>query len=436
MPLSVVLDMESQWGTVMIELDDTHSIELQSWFEPANCPETDFPIQNLPFGMYRAIGSNEPFRACTAIGDHVLDLAAVDAVYLDNLNQLAASGRTTWRQLRSNLSQALSDTSRRSQVERFLTPLDQVELGLPVLSRDFTDFFTSYFHAYNAGKLFRPDDPLTPNFKWMPIAYHGRASSIVLSGTSVCRPWGQIMAPDGSQPTFAPSRFVDFETELGFVVGPGTGFGEMVTIDQAEDHLFGVVLLNDWSARDIQAWEYQPLGPFLAKSFATTISPWIVTMEALAPFRVPAFKRFEGDPEPLPHLRSAANDRSGHVSINVEAHITPALGSPQRLSRANYASSYWNPAQLVAHHTSNGCPLNAGDLLGTGTISGPTDDEAGALLELGKMGQTPVALEDGSTRSSLADGDLLTLRGGCEREGFRSIGFGEARGAVKPAVSV
>ena len=189
MPLSVVLDMESQWGTVMIELDDTHSIELQSWFEPANCPETDFPIQNLPFGMYRAIGSNEPFRACTAIGDHVLDLAAVDAVYLDNLNQLAASGRTTWRQLRSNLSQALSDTSRRSQVERFLTPLDQVELGLPVLSRDFTDFFTSYFHAYNAGKLFRPDDPLTPNFKWMPIAYHGRASSIVLSGTAVRRPW-------------------------------------------------------------------------------------------------------------------------------------------------------------------------------------------------------------------------------------------------------
>jgi fumarylacetoacetase len=426
--------MANHWSDAMTEVDHTHAIDLESWFEPANRVKTDFPIQNLPLGMYRIAGSNDAFRACTAIGDHILDLAAVDAVYTENLNELAASGRTTWRQLRSDLSQALSDTSRRSQVERFLTPLDQVELGLPVLSRDFTDFFTSYFHAYNAGKLFRPDDPLTPNFKWMPIAYHGRASSIVLSGTAVRRPWGQIMTPDSSQPTFAPSRFVDFETELGFVIGPGTGFGDAVAIDQAEDHLFGVVLLNDWSARDIQAWEYQPLGPFLAKSFATTISPWIVTMEALAPFRVPAFKRFEGDPPPLPHLRSTANDRSGHVSINVEAHIKPALGSLQRLSRANYSSSYWNPAQLVAHHTSNGCPLNTGDLLGTGTISGPTDGEAGALLELGKMGQTPVVLEDGSTRTSLADGDVLTLRGGCEREGFRSIGFGEAAGAVMPAV--
>jgi len=224
-----------------------------------------------------------------------------------------------------------------------------------------------------------------------------------------------------------------FETELGFVVGPSTELGLSVNIDQAEDHLFGVVLLNDWSARDIQAWEYQPLGPFLAKSFASTISPWIVTLEALAPFRAPAFKRFEGDPAPLAYLTSSKNNRSGHFSINLAAHLKPRGGSLQCLSKANYDTSYWNPAQLVAHQTSNGCPLNAGDLLGTGTISGPAASEAGALLELGKMGQTPVTLENGSTRIALEDGDQLILKGGCMREGYRSIGFGEAAGIVTPA---
>lgn len=430
---SEALDMESHWSDPMIEIDQTHAIDLKSWFEPANRATTDFPIQNLPFGMYRMVGSNDSFRACTAIGDHVLDLAAVDAEYKDNLNKLAGAGRTTWRQLRVALSQALSAVEMRSRIERFLVPMAKVELGLPVLSRDFTDFFTSYFHAYNAGKLFRPDDPLTPNFKWMPIAYHGRASSIIVSGTEVRRPWGQIITPDSANPIFAPSRFLDFETELGFVVGPSTELGLSVNIDQAEDHLFGVVLLNDWSARDIQAWEYQPLGPFLAKSFASTISPWIVTLEALVPFRAPAFKRFEGDPAPLAYLTSSKNNRSGHFSINLAAHLKPRGGSLQCLSKANYDTSYWNPAQLVAHQTSNGCPLNAGDLLGTGTISGPAASEAGALLELGKMGQTPVILENGSTRIALEDGDQLILKGGCVREGYRSIGFGEAAGIVTPA---
>lgn len=417
----------------MTELDHTHDPALQSWVSSANAAETEFPIQNLPFGMYRRCGDTGAFRACTAIGDQVLDLAAVGAEYEGDLNALAAKGRGEWKHLRLALSKALSDASERGRIEGFLLPMGDVELGLPVTPRDYTDFFTSYFHAYNAGKLFRPDDPLTPNFKWMPIAYHGRASSIVVSGNDVRRPNGQTMPPGASEPVFGPSRFVDFENELGLVMGPGNPMGESIPIDQAEDHIFGVVVLNDWSARDVQAWEYQPLGPFLAKSFATTISPWIVTMEALAPFRSPAFKRFGGDPRPLPHLSSPENERSGHLDIMVEARIAPKGADEQRLSGSNYASSYWNPAQLVVHQTSNGCPINPGDILGTGTISGPEPSEAGALLELGKMGATPVMLENGEERIALQDGDRLTLTASCSREGYRSIGFGEASGAVLPA---
>jgi len=415
------------------EIDHTHDSALSSWVESANDAGTDFPIQNLPFGMYRKRGASGPMRGCTAIGDQILDLAAVDAGCGGDLNALAAAGHGEWKRLRHALSKALSATGERDRIEPYLIPLDQVELGLPVTPRDYSDFFTSYFHAYNAGKLFRPDDPLTPNFKWMPIAYHGRASSIVVSGTDVHRPWGQVFTAGASAPEFAPSRFVDFETELGIVIGPGNDMGEAIGIDRAEDHIFGIVLLNDWSARDIQGWEYQPIGPFLAKSFATTISPWIVTMEALAPYRSPAFQRFEGDPAPLPHLASAANERDGHIEINVEAWIEPEGGHIERLSGANYASSYWNPAQLVVHQVSNGCPLAAGDILGTGTISGPEPSEAGALLELGKMGATPVTLADGSQRIALHDGDRLALRGRCMRDGWCSIGFGEASGTVLPA---
>jgi len=419
----------------MTELDHTHDPALQSWVESANRPDAAFPIQNLPFGMYRKQGSTDALRACTAIGDQVLDLAAVDAEYEGDLNALAAKGRSEWKRLRHALSKALSDLGGRERLQHFLMPMAEVELGLPVKPRDYTDFFTSYFHAYNAGKLFRPDDPLTPNFKWMPIAYHGRASSIVVSGTDVRRPSGQIMHPGASEPVFEPSRFVDFETELGLVMGQGNPMGQSIPIERAEDHIFGVVLLNDWSARDVQAWEYQPLGPFLAKSFATTISPWIVTMDALAPFRAPAFARFDGDPAPLPHLTSPGNERSGQIDIMVETRIAPKGGDEQRLSGANYASSYWSPAQLVVHQTSNGCPINPGDILGTGTISGPEPSEAGALLELGKMGATPVTLENGEQRIALQDDDRLILTASCSREGFRSIGFGEASGTVLPAVA-
>jgi fumarylacetoacetase len=414
------------------KVDQTHDPALKSWVVSANVAGTPFPIQNLPFGMYRKRGESGPMRGCIAIGDQLLDLAAVDAACEGDLNALAAAGRAEWQRLRRQLSKALSDEDKRGRIEPFLLPLDQAELGLPVTPRDYSDFFTSYFHAFNAGTLFRPDDPLTPNFKWMPIAYHGRASSIVVSGTDVRRPWGQILPPGANEPELAPSRFVDFETELGLVIGPGNAMGETIGIDRAEDHIFGVVLLNDWSARDIQAWEYQPLGPFLAKSFATTISPWIVTMDALAPFRSAAFQRFEGDPVPLPHLTSNANEAAGHIDIEVEAWIKPEDWKLERLSGASYASSYWNPAQLVVHQASNGCPLTPGDIFGTGTISGPKPDEAGALLELGKMGAIPITLADGSQRIALQDGDRLELRAACSRAGFRSIGFGEASGTILP----
>lgn len=416
----------------MSELDRTHDATLTSWIESANAPSTAFPIQNLPFGVYRKRGSAGEFRACTAIGDMVLDLAAVDAEYVGNLNALAAGGRSTWRALRARLSALLSDRSKNGSAQRFLVSLADAELGLPVAPRDYSDFFTSYYHAYNAGKLFRPDAPLTPNFKWMPIAYHGRASSIVPTGTPIHRPNGQIMPPGGTAPVFAPTRFLDFETELGLVIGPATALGETIPLARAEDHIFGIVVLNDWSARDIQGWEYQPLGPFLAKSFATTIAPWIVTLEALAPFRKPSFKRFDGDPAPLAHLTSLANEEAGHFDIGVETLLTPPGGPTQRLSATSYATSYWNPAQLVTHQASNGCPLASGDILGTGTISGPEPHEAGSLLELGKMGSAPVALEGGQKRVALEDGDTLTLTARCARIGFRSIGFGEATGTIIP----
>lgn len=419
----------------MADLDETHDMHLTSWVIGANLESADFPIQNLPFGMYRRRGDGGPMRACTAIGDRVLDLAAVDAACEHSLNALAQEGRSRWRDLRLRLSRLLSDEAQRGRAERFLVALADVELGLPVQPANYTDFFTSYYHAYNAGKLFRPDAPLTPNFKWMPIAYHGSASSIVASGTDVRRPCGQLFPAGATEPVFAATQFLDFETELGVVLGPGTCLGETVSMATAEDHIFGLVLLNDWSARDVQAWEYQPLGPFLAKSFATTVSPWIVTLEALAPFRAPAFARFAGDPTPLPHLQSIANEAAGHLDIDVEARLAPAGGVEEHLSGANYASSYWTPAQLVVHQASNGCPLVAGDILGTGTISGAEAHEAGSLLELGKMGSSPVCLQQGEQRVALQDGDALTLTASCSREGFRRIGFGRAEGAILPALT-
>ncbi|HWA38769.1 MAG TPA: fumarylacetoacetase, partial [Burkholderiales bacterium] len=296
-----------------------------------------------------------------------------------------------------------------------------------------TDFYAGIHHATGIGKLMRPDNPLLPNYKWVPIGYHGRASSIVVSGTPVVRPNGQTRKPD-EDPVYGPSARLDYEVELGFVVGPGNPLGKPIPIGKAESHLFGVVLLNDWSARDIQAWEYQPLGPFLAKSFATTVSPWIVTMEALEPFRCPPFQRTPSDPRPLSYLASAT-DRN--VEIALEMHLrTPAMKAPVRLSRGNARDAYWTPAQLVAHHSSNGCNLQPGDVFGSGTLSGATPESLGSLMELTQAGKVPLALANGETRTFLQDGDEVIQRGRCERAGATSIGFGEAAGKVRPAPSL
>src|SRR2546427_6919248 len=378
-------------GSVPI-LDETHDPDLKSWVESANAPGCDFPIQNLPFGIFRRRNSKEERRAGVAIGDQIFDLAALGVKSGPTLNGLAAMGRPVWKRLRKEISSAW--VKGRKRFENHLVPMKRAELFLPVTVGDYTDFYTSVFHATNVGRLFRPDNPLLPNYKWVPIGYHGRASTVVVSGTPVVRPSGQIKPPDAAAPVFSPSKRLDYECELGFVVGPSNRLGRPVSIKDALDHVFGVVLLNDWSARDIQAWEYQPLGPFLAKSFATTISPWVVTLEALAPFRVPAFARNAEDPKPLPYLFDEADQREGGFAINVEMHLRSAKmreqkAAPARMSRGNFRDSYWTLAQIVAHQTSNGCKLQPGDILGSGTISGTTGDSLGSMMELTLGGQDP-----------------------------------------------
>jgi fumarylacetoacetase len=414
------------------------SVPIKSWVESANDPATDFPIQNLPFGVFRAKGSKEAPRGGVAIGDQILDLAAVGLKTGPNLNRLAAAGRPVWRQLRQVLALALSDKSKAKRFSRYLVPMKRAELFVPVAVGDYSDFYTGIHHALAVGRMFRPDNPLLPNYKWVPIGYHGRASSVVASGTPIVRPNGQTKAPEAAAPSFGPSRRLDYEVELGFVVGPGNRLGKPVGIGRALDHVFGVVLLNDWSARDIQAWEYQPLGPFLAKSFATTVSPWIVTLEALAPFRCAAFPRVGEDPRPLPHLTDEADQRAGGYAIGTDMYLSSAQMrakklAPARLSRCSFRDSYWTLAQVVAHQTSNGCNLQPGDLLGSGTLSGTGPGTAGSLLELTQGGKAPLTLPGGETRAFLADGDEVIQRGRCEAEGAVAIGFGEAAGVVKPA---
>jgi fumarylacetoacetase len=412
--------------------------KLKSWVESANDPATDFPIQNLPFGVFRRKGSKEAPRGGVAIGDQILDLAAVSLKTGPNLNKLAAAGRPAWRQLRKLLSLGLSDPKQQKRFAKFLVPMKKAELFLPVSIGDYSDFYTGIHHALAVGRMFRPDSPLLPNYKWVPIGYHGRASSVVVSGTPVVRPNGQTKAPDAAAPGFGPSKRLDYEVELGFVVGPGSALGKPVGLRRALDHVFGVVLLNDWSARDIQAWEYQPLGPFLAKSFATTISPWIVTLEALEPFRCPAFQRTGDDPRPLPYLMDERDQRSGGYAIGTEMSLSSAQMrakklAPARLSRCSFRDSYWTLAQIVAHQSSNGCNLAPGDLLGSGTISGTGPGSAGSMLELTQGGKAPLTLPGGETRAFIADGDEVIQRGRCEAEGAVAIGFGEAAGVVKPA---
>jgi fumarylacetoacetase len=419
-----------------MKLDDTHDPALRSWVESANAPGCEFPIQNLPFGIFRRRDGRDAPRGGVAIGDQILDLAAVGIRTGPTLNGLAALGRPALRRLRRELSRLLAATSaRRKRLQRDLMPMKQAELLLPVAIGDYSDFFAGIHHATNMGRMLRPDNPLLPNYKWLPIGYHGRASSIVVSGTPVRRPRGQIKTVDAPAPVFAASRRLDYECELGFVAGRGNRLGTPIPLGKALEHVFGAVLLNDWSARDVQAWEYQPLGPFLAKSFATTISPWIVTLDALEPFRCPAFARADGDPQPLPHLLDEADQREGGYAIEMEMHLrTAKMTAPVRLSSGNFRDAYWTLAQMVAHQTSNGCNLQPGDLLGSGTISGAAPGSVGSMMELTQAGKTPAALPGGESRVFLEDGDEIVQRGYCRRDGYATIGFGAAAGRILPAL--
>ncbi|MDI3511953.1 MAG: fumarylacetoacetase [Betaproteobacteria bacterium] len=436
----------------MTMLNETHDPALRSWVASANLAGSDFPIQNLPFASFRRQGSTEAFRGGVAIGDQILDLAAVHqaGVFTGNigqavragarpqLNDLMALGAPVWSALRLTLSRALREgAADQAALQACLVPQAQAEYGVPARIGDYTDFYTSVHHATNIGKLFRPDNPLLPNYKWIPIGYHGRASSIGVSGQQFRRPVGQTLPPGATQPSFGPCKRLDIELELGIFVGTGNELGDPVAMAQAEDHVFGLCLLNDWSARDIQAWEYQPLGPFLSKNFATTISPWIVTVEALAPYRV-AFERPADDPQPLPYLDSEANRQRGAFDIQLQVGLeTPKMREAGQgdatICRTSYRHAYWTVAQMVTHHTVNGCNLQPGDLFGSGTLSGPTLDQAGALIELTAGGKNPLPLPNGETRTFLEDGDAVVLRGWCEKPGAARIGFGECRGTVLPA---
>ena len=434
-------------------LDLTHDPAARSWLASANMSGCAFPIQNLPFGVFRRARSAESFRGGVAIGDQIIDLCAladaqlftgdaaegVSAGSMDSLNSLMRLGPGVLGALRRALFLAMAQGSaHEGLLRKCLVPHSEALFSVPAHIGDYTDFYISIHHATAIGRLFRPDNPLLPNYKWIPIGYHGRSSSIGISGQSFHRPQGQRSSGGGS-PTVGPSTRLDYELEMGIFIGSGNQLGAPIPMADAENHIFGLCLLNDWSARDLQAWEYQPLGPFLAKNFATTISPWIVTLPALAPFRVP-FNRAEADPQPLAYLDSRANREAGAIDIRLEALIQSAKmrergEPPQRLSETSFRHAYWSIAQLVAHHTVNGCNLRPGDLFGSGTQSGPTPEEAGSLVELSKGGTQALPVGKDEHRTFLEDGDTVIFRGWCERPGAVSIGFGELYGRVLPAAA-
>ncbi len=438
-------------------INETHDPRIRSWVRSANEPQSDFPIQNLPLGVFRRRGEDERARIGTAIGDRILDLAgcfqegllegtagrAVEACSSGTLNGLIALEPDCWSALRLRLSRLLrSDCpdlqSRPALVDNLLIPTSGAELLMPVLVGDYTDFYASIRHASNVGSMFRPASPLLPNYKYLPVGYHARSSSLVVSGTGVRRPNGQTQRGDAPQPHFGPCRQMDYELEVGFYVGPGNPLGQSIPIGQARQHIFGFCLLNDWSARDIQRWEYQPLGPFLGKSFATSVSPWVVTQEALEPFRIGALPRTAGDPQPLPYLYSEEDAAHGAFDLFLEVFLSSQKMrshdmEPIRLSRSNLRDLYWTPAQMLAHHASNGCNLRPGDLLASGTVSGPERDSRGCLLELTWQGSEPILLPTDEQRCFLEDGDEVILRARCSRPGFAAIGFGECRGTILPA---
>ncbi|MGA2851260.1 MAG: fumarylacetoacetase [Terracidiphilus sp.] len=427
----------------------------RSWVESANEPGCGFPLQSLPYCIVGGPGGRG--RVGVGIGGFILDLwicrgaglleglpvPVLAACETNTLNALMACEPTAHAALRRRLMGLLdeaADESTRDAVGAALSPRNEATLLKPVESANYTDFYASIHHATRVGRLFRPENPLLPNYKHVPIGYHGRASSVVVSGTPVRRPHGQMRPTEaGGNPRFGPTDFLDYEVEVGIYIATANVLGEPVPIGRAGEHIFGVSLLNDWSARDIQVWENQPLGPFLAKSFATSVSPWVVPMESLAPFRGPAALRPSTDPSLLPYLNDAKDQSTGAIDLTVEAWLLTSSmrgngQSPYRLSQANLRDLYWTPAQLIAHHTSNGCNLLPGDLVASGTVSGPVDESAGCLLELTNGGQQPIALPNGETRSSLQDGDEVILRGFCRREGLPDVSLGECRGLVLPAL--
>jgi len=437
----------------MTTLNETHDAALTSWVSSANDDTNGFPVQNLPFAVFRKRGSSEAFRPGVAIGDQIVDLAALaklnpfdgqaaaalNACTADSLNALMALGSTHWSALRLALSRALrTGSALQSKIEPLLFAQSDAEYTTPARVGDYTDFYISVHHATNIGKQFRPDNPLLPNYKWVPIGYHGRASSLGVN-QQFPRPVGQTRpAAEGELPQFGPCQRLDYELELGVFVGTGNEQGHRIPLDQADEHIFGLCILNDWSARDIQAWEYQPLGPFLSKNFASTISPWIVTLEALEPFRT-AFTRAAGEPQPLPYLASDTNRAQGAYDVQMEVLMTTqasraAQHAPAHLSASNFRDAYWNIAQLITHHTVNGCNLQPGDLLGTGTLSGPEPDQAGSILELTQGGKTPITLPWGEQRTFLQDGDQIIIRAECRKPGYPRIAFGESAGTVLPAL--
>ncbi len=453
-------------------LNETHDPNLKSWVESANDPGSDFPIQNLPFVQFRADGSKKTFsRTGVRIGDFILDLfelyklGAFEGAALNEEEDwalqspqfgpkmwldLAGRGRLrAWIQRALNANHQTAKSAADIRAQALVAISDGLEMDLPNI-RNYTDFYASLHHASTVGAMFRPDNPLLPNYKHVPIGYHGRASSIVVSGTDIRRPRGQQSPPDDNPaagPSFGPCKLLDYELEIGAFIGPGNKLGEPISIASARDHIFGLCLLNDWSARDIQKWEYQPLGPFLAKNFASTISPYIVTLEALEPFRTTGFNRGPGDPAPLPYLSDEHDRAAGGFDITLEVFLQSAEMlkrglSPVRLSRGSFKDMFWSFSQMIAHHTSNGCNLQPGDLLGSGTVSGPTPESRGCLLELTWDGmgadgkpkpRRPIELPSGEKRVFLSDGDTVIFKAFCEREGFRRIGFGECRGTILPA---
>ncbi|MDP9894959.1 fumarylacetoacetase [Variovorax boronicumulans] len=417
---------------------DTNSPDLVSWVESANASETPFPIQNLPYGRFRRDAS-DPWSIGVAIGDQVLDVHGAGLFHSSDMVHWLTLGRGQRQAQREAISMALQHGGEdRARVAQWLVPMSMVELGLPCDVRNYSDFFIGIHHAYNTGRLYRPDTPLLPNYRWVPIGYHGRASSIQVSGRDFVRPKGQVKPAGEEAPSMRSSDRLDFELEMGIVIGRGNAQGDAIPIDEAEDHIAGLTLLNDWSARDLQAWEAQPLGPFLAKSFATTLSPWIVTLEALAPFRKP-FIRSPDEPQPLPYLEAQTSRELGAIDATLEVWLqTPQMRaqgqSGECIVRTGLAqAAYWTVAQLVTHHTINGCNLMPGDLLGTGTLSGDGLGQAACLLEITQGGRQPLRLSNGEERLFLHDDDTVTLRGYCERPGHRRIGFGDCTATVRKA---